>query len=133
MLGRRTAFDHCCPSDRRGAKVLCIFNDTDTDIAADLHETDGGETLILRHAAQNITPPHSSGIAVSCTSTGHVLENAGKSEDSQNKFVPIATWQCHASATWWKWSHGDVRCGLSQKDAPFRDHQNSFTEHVCPM
>ena len=63
-------------------------------------------------AAQNITRPHSCGIAVSCTSTGHVLENAGKSEDSQNKFVPIATWQCYASVAWWKWSHGDVRRGL---------------------
>ena len=100
LFCRRTAFDHWCLSDRRGARVLCTSTDTDKDIAADLHETDGGETLRLRHVAQNITLSHSGGIAVSRASTGYVLENAGKSKDSHNKFVPNSIWQCYASATW---------------------------------
>ena len=54
---------------------------TDTDIAADLHEIDGGETLRLKQSAQNIELPHSGGIPVSRISTVYEPENVGKSED----------------------------------------------------
>ena len=60
---------------------------TDTDIAADLHEIDGGETLRLKQSAQNIELPNSGGIPVSRISTVYEPENVGKSEDSQNKCI----------------------------------------------
>ena len=60
---------------------------TDTDIAADLHEIDGGEKIRLRQTAQNIVLPHYGGLAISRISTGYEPENAGTSEDSQNKCI----------------------------------------------
>ena len=54
---------------------------------ADPHEIEESETLRLRQAAQNIALPHYGGIAVSRTSGGYEPENAGKSEDSQNKCI----------------------------------------------
>ena len=77
LFSRRTAFAHCYPFDRRGAKVLHTFIRIDTDIVVDLHEIYGGETLRLRETAQNIVLPHFGGIAVPRTSADYEHENAG--------------------------------------------------------
>ena len=54
---------------------------------ADPHEIEESETLRLRQTVQTIALPHYGGNAVSRTSGGYEPENAGKSEDSQNKCI----------------------------------------------
>ena len=72
----------CCPSNRRGAKVFQNFIHTDTDIAADMHEINGGEKIGLRQmCAEHRT------FALR-RNFNFEPENAGTSLNSQNKCIP---------------------------------------------